>query len=360
MAQNGITSLQDAIVTPETLAAYGRLEKGGDMTFRLRAAMVEPASENPEDIAEHLQMLLALREEYKDYRYIAADAVKLFADAVLEGNPLSFPPALPVAAILGEFQQPIFGGSIEDGSFDIQGYVDQGGDTCIAVRNDKDRYLAREALNGFVSEFGYYPQQCIPQSGVLEHDEVFIRRYIREATEAGFNVHVHALSDRAVRIAVDEFAKVKKTADRLATSQSLAHLQLVHPDDQRRIGELGIASVFTFVWTIPDRQYEMMVIPFIDRVAGIEDLYNPDSYYMQNVYPARSLQEQGALLVNGSDAPVGNRDPMPFVSLQAALTRSDGEFVLNAAQRIDIDSAIKAFTLNGARMFGHEDRLGSI
>jgi predicted amidohydrolase YtcJ len=220
--------------------------------------------------------------------------------------------------------------------------------------------MEADRMESFVSEFGFYPQQCIPQSGVLEHDEAFLRAYIRKATEAGFHVHVHALADKGVRIAVDALGKVKDIADRNGTTQSLAHVQIAHPADQQRIGELGISVVFTFVWATPGVQYEMMVVPFIDEIDGVADLYNPDTYYMQNAYPARTIQAFGGNLVNGSDAPVGNRDPMPFASLQQAIFRSNGEIVLNEAQRIDVHSAIEAFTINGARLFGHEDSVGSI
>ena len=360
MAANGITTLQDAIVTPETLAAYGRLEESGNMTFRFRAAMVEPPSEDIDAIDAHIANLVALRDQYASYRYVSANGVKLFADAVLEGNPLTSPPTMPVAAMLDGFRQPIFGGSVDDGTFDIVGYVDQDRETCRSVQAEPDAYSGSDVIDNFVSEFGFYPQQCIPYEGVLEHEEEFIRAYIRKATEAGFHVHVHALADKGVRIAVDELGKVKDIADRNGTTQSLAHVQIAHPDDQRRIGELGISVVFTFVWAIPGVQYEMMVIPFIDEVDGVADLYSPDSYYMQNVYPAKSIQDYGGVLVNGSDAPVGSRDPMPFTSLQQAIYRSDGEVVMNAAQRIDVHSAIAAFTVNGARLFGHEDNVGTI
>ena len=360
IASTGITTLQDAIVTPDTLAAYGRLETSGEMTFRFRAAMVEPPTESIDEIDAHLDILKTLRDQYADYEYVSADGVKLFADAVLEGNPLTFPPTLPVAAMLEQFKQPIFGGSVEDGSFDVMGYVDPARDTCQSVQADPESYMESERMDSFVSEFGFYPQQCIPQGGVLEHEEAFLRAYIRKATEAGFHVHVHALADKGVRIAVDELGKVKEIADRNGTSQSLAHVQIAHPDDQKRIGELGISVVFTFVWATPGVQYEMMVVPFIDEIDGVADLYNPDSYYMQNAYPAKSVQTFGGNLVNGSDAPVGNRDPMPFASLQQAVFRSNGEVVLNEAQRVDIHSAIEAFTINGARLFGHEDMVGSI
>ncbi|MGI9236244.1 MAG: amidohydrolase [Woeseiaceae bacterium] len=360
MAETGITSLQDAIVTPETLHAYGRLEESGGMTFRLRAALVEPTSEEVADIDSHVAMLAALRDEYRESDLISANAVKLFADAVLEGNPLTTPPTMPVAAMLGGFKQPIFGGSIDDGSFDVVGYVDPERDTCLAVQAEPDAYSSIERITAFVSEFGFYPQQCIPHRGILEHDEQFIRAYIRKMTEAGFHVHVHALADKAVRIAVDEFGKVKDIADRKGTTQSLAHVQIAHPDDQKRIGELGISVVFTFVWAAPGLEYEMMVVPFIEEVDGKSDLYNPESYYMQNVYPARTIQEYGGVLVNGSDAPVSSRDPRPFVSLLQAIYRSNGEVIMNADQRIDIHSAIAAFTINGARLFGHDDILGSL
>lgn len=360
LASSGITSIQDAIVTPETLTAYGELEASGQMTFRLRAAMVEPDSENIDEIDAHLQKLVSLRNQYQDSDLISANAVKLFADAVLEGNPLTSPPTLPVAAMLSGFKQPIFAGSIDDGSFDIVGYVDPERDICKAVQGDPDTFAAADRIDAFQSEYGFYPQQCLPQSGILEHEESFIRAYIRKATEAGFHVHVHALADRGVRVAVDELGKVKDIADRLGTTQSLAHVQIAHPDDQKRIGELGISVVFTFVWATPSLQYEMMVIPFIEEVQGIADLYNDETYYMQNVYPARTIQEYGGVLVNGSDAPVGNRDPMPFASLQQAVTRSNGEVVMNAAQRVDIHSAIAAFTINGAKLFGHDAKLGSL
>jgi predicted amidohydrolase YtcJ len=360
LAESGITTIQDAIVVPEMLAGYGRLEESGAMTFRLRAAMAEPSSSKVEEIDAHIASLSMLRDQYAEYQYVSADGVKLFADSVLEGNPLTLPPTMPVAAMLRDFKQPIFGGSVEDGTFDLVGYVDQEREACKTVRLSPDAFLAADRIEAFVVEYGFYPQQCIPHRGSLEHDEPFIRAYIRKATEAGSHVHVHALSDKGVRIAVDELANVKDVADRNGTAQSLAHVQLAGPDDQKRIGELGLSVVFTFVWATPGIQYDMMVIPFIDEIDGVDELYNPGGYYLQNVYPARSIQDAGGVLVNGSDAPVGSRDPMPFVSLQQAITRSNGEVTLNENQRIDVHSAIEAFTINGARLFGHDDRLGSI
>jgi predicted amidohydrolase YtcJ len=231
LAASGITTIQDAIVNADTLASYGWLEKSGLMTFRMKAALGEPPTENIDDIDAHLKSLQELRKQFEGSQLIQTNAVKLFADGVLEGNPLTTPPTLPVAAMLEDFKQPIFGGSIDDGSFGIRGYVDQDRDVCKSVQSNPAGYTGAARVSAFEAKHGFYPQQCIPSGGVLEHEESFLRAYIRKATEAGFNVHVHALSDRAVRIAVDEFAKVKGIADSKKLTQSLAHVQVAHPDD---------------------------------------------------------------------------------------------------------------------------------
>ncbi|HKX54814.1 MAG TPA: amidohydrolase family protein, partial [Xanthomonadales bacterium] len=332
LASSGITSIQDAWVSPQVLESYDWLEQSGQMTFRLRAALAPPEDNSLGAIDAHLARLKEIRDSHAGSKLIEANAVKLFSDAVLEGNPLSSPPTLPVAAVLNGFKQPIFKGSIEDGSFDIAGYVDQGSELCQSVQAQPEAYMNDEAMQRFVSEQGYYPQQCIPYAGILEHPEEYIRSYIRKATEAGFHVHVHALADQAVRVVVDEFSKVKALADQNGLTQSIAHAQIVHPDDQKRIGELGIASVLTLVWTASGVEYEMTVAPFIDEVKGVADLYNPDHYYMQNVYPAKSIQDAGGPLVHGSDAPVGTRKPIPLASLQMAITRGandEGQLALN-------------------------------
>jgi predicted amidohydrolase YtcJ len=267
---------------------------------------------------------------------------------------------LPVAAMLDAYKQPIFDGSIEDGSFDVAGYVDQDSERCQAVKTDPEAYADAQIIEAFKNENGFFPQQCIPYSGILEHSEEFLRSYIQKATAAGFHVHVHALADKAVRIVVDEFAKVKDLADRSGLSQSIAHAQVVHPDDQKRMGELGISAVLTLVWTISGLEYEMTVAPFIDEIAGVADLYNLDHYYMKKVYPAKSIHDYGGNIVHGSDAPVGSRNPMPMINLQGAITRGSGETLLNPGERLDIHQAIAAFTINGARLFGHQEQLGSI
>ena len=178
---------------------------------------------------------------------------------------------------------------------------------------------------------------------------------------AGFTVHMHAIGDRAVKVAVNAIAATRAANGNTGHPHSLTHVQLASPEDQKRIGEMGIPVVFTFAWASADMAHEMTVEPFIDQFTGPEDLHNPAHYCYQNVYPAKSIQNFGGLRVGGSDAPVDVPDPRPFVNIEQALTRSgeDGQ-VLNPDQRIDIRTAIAVYMINGAKTLNQANLVGSI
>jgi predicted amidohydrolase YtcJ len=73
------------------------------------------------------------------------------------------------------------------------------------------------------------------------------------------------------------------------------------------------------------------------------------------------MLEAGAVTVAGSDAPVDDRSPRPFINMAIGVTRQgeDGE-VLNGAEAIDIHQMIAAYTINGARALQQEAVTGSI
>ncbi len=364
LAKSGITSLQDAVVAPEYLPFYQRLEERGEMTFRMRAALFKefPKSQAAiEMLPEVVEEFKAIRERYADSRFIHADGVKIFIDGVIEGNPLASPPTLPNAAVIRSYRQPIFAIDAETMRADVWGYVDLDGDVCLEYRSHPLAYANAEAKSRFKSEHGYFPQQCEQNYGVLEHSEEFIHAFVREMEAADFAVHAHVVGDRATRIALDAFEASRAANGAPLHPQSLAHAQLIHPADQQRIGDLGIYVAFTYAWIDVDPEYDMSVIPFIDEIAGVDDLYNAEHYAVQNTYPAGSVLKHGGVLIAGSDAPVDTRDPRPFVNIQQAVTRdSSTGRTFNAEQRIDIHEAIAAYTINGAKLFGHQERLGSI
>ncbi|MFB3117322.1 MAG: amidohydrolase family protein, partial [Myxococcota bacterium] len=302
----------------------------------------------------------AIRKRYESSRFIHADGVKIFVDGVIEGNPLASPPTLPNAAVIRSYRQPIFAMDPNTMQADVWGYVDLESEVCLEYRSHPLVYTNAEAKRRFKEEHGHFPAQCEESYGVLEHSEEFVHAFVREMEAAEFAVHAHAIGDRAVRVAIDAFEASRVANGEPLHAQSIAHAQLIHPDDQQRIADLGIYMAFTYAWIGPATEYDMSVTPFIDEVAGVEDLYNPDHYALQNTYPAGSIQQRGGVLVAGSDAPVVTRDPRPFVNIQQAVTRDSEIGTFNADERIDVHDAIAAYTINGAKLFGHEARLGSI
>lgn len=366
LAQSGITSIQDPAVTPETLESYRTLFGSGRAGFRMTAAvLLDPdgyrdAVDGRVDVQRMVQELLRLREKYRGVPNMALNAAKIFVDGVLEGDPRADPPTLPNAAVLRPYLQPRFDTDPASGELRVAGYVDTDGPLCREVRAAPEAFAAPEAARAFRVSHGFLPAQCRESSGVLKQPADFVRDYVTALDRSGISAHVHAIGDRAVRVAVDAFAAARAANGPSGLPHVVAHAQLVAPEDVARIGALGLGVVFTFAWAVPGVPYDMTVIPFVDRVASVAALYAP-GYYMDNVYPAASIQAAGGLVVAGSDAPVDTRDPRPFANISAAVTRrADSELVYNTAERLDIHAAIAAYTRNAARALQQEAETGSV
>jgi predicted amidohydrolase YtcJ len=97
-------------------------------------------------------------------------------------------------------------------------------------------------------------------------DPVALRRYVALLDAEGFQVHVHGIGDRGVREALDAFAAVP--AGVRDNRHHIAHLQLVHPDDVRRFGELGVTANLQALWACLDEQMSELTLPFLGEERG--------------------------------------------------------------------------------------------
>jgi predicted amidohydrolase YtcJ len=367
LASHGITSVQDASLAPAFLPHLRDFEASGAMRFRLQVAnRLEPADYTDRlsaqvDLDAMLEELQTIRTSFADSRLIRPQAVKLFADGVIEGNVYADPPSLPNAAVLQPYRQPRFRYDPVAGSVDVVGYVDTASPLCQETRADPERFRDATAREAFRAEHGFHPGQCTISYGVLADPDAFMQAYVRRLDAAGFTIHIHAIGDRAARVATDALAQVVPDDGSNPLRHGMAHLQLVHPDDQQRIGEMGLYLAWTFAWALTSPSYDLTVMPFLDDVTDGSGIYDPSHYAMQNLYPARSMMEYGAVTMAGSDAPVDDRSPRPFVNMAIGVTRQgeDGN-VLNPHETLDIHQLIAAYTVNGARHLNQEDSTGSI
>jgi predicted amidohydrolase YtcJ len=165
---------------------------------------------------------------------------------------------------------------------------------------------------------------------------------------AGFQVHQHALGDRAVRSALDAVEAARSSNGTNDHRHHVAHLQLPQPSDVPRLRELGVVANVQPYWSQPDPLMEQMTKPRVGERAA-------------HLYPIGDIRKSGAVLCFGSDWPVST--PNPFLEMEVAVTRavpggSDGP-VLAPEQRIDLQAAIAAFT-RGSAFVNHDDDAGSI
>lgn len=363
----GITAFLDAAAQPELTALYDALQANGQLSAHVTLAQFyDPsATRNAAGGVDYDKMVadaVRVRDAYRDNSLIRADTVKLFIDGVIEGDPLAVPPTLPSSPSLRPYLQPVFGRD-QNGRATFSGrYVEPDSPPCRGVRSLPS---APEDDARFLKENGFHPSQCTPSSGRFQHEPAIIMEYIRRMHKAGMSLHIHSIGDAATHLAVDalEAARRGDPVDVIRRPDTLAHLQLVSPEDVARIGRNKLFLAMTYAWIYTDKEYDLSVIPFVQKVSGDgpSALHEPGSYYEQQAYPVAAMQKAGGVLVAGSDAPVETRDPRPFFNMQSAILRSrGGTAAINVSQAISIQDVVKAYTINGAKSLGRDAQFGSI
>lgn len=173
--------------------------------------------------------------------------------------------------------------------------------------------------------------------------------YVAELDAAGFQVHFHALGDRAVRNALDAVEEAIRRNGRRDNRHHLAHLQVVHPDDIARFRELGATANIQPLWACHEPQMDELTIPFLGEPrAGWQ-------------YPFGSLVRAGAMLAAGSDWSVSTPDVLAGVHVAVNRTgEEEPNRVLNPEERIDLGTALAAYTAGTARVNHLDEWTGSV
>ena len=167
----------------------------------------------------------------------------------------------------------------------------------------------------------------------------------------GLTVKVHATGDRAVRVTLDAVEAARKANGDSGMMHEISHAELIHPDDLPRFRELNVAAEFS-----PILWYPSLLVQVMEQVIGEERA--------NRFWPTRSLLEAGAHVIYGSDWPSVVPDPNPWPGIEAMVTRRDpyGNFpgALWPEQAIDLEQALRIFTINGAAAGKQAHRTGTI
>jgi hypothetical protein len=295
LVRAGVTSYMDASAFEPELAAAAALSDRGGLLVRTSAALtIQPEqAEDPEAMLDHLDDLV----ERFGRPDLTLRTAKLFLDGVIE-HPTQ------TAAML-------------------------------------EPYLVEE-------DGRWVPG---PSSGPTYFPQPVLNRAVAALDSAGWQVHVHAIGDRATRSALDAFEHARGRNGAGGLRHTIAHLEVVDPADHGRLRELRVLANLQLQWAQRDPYTVEHLAPYLGQERW-EDLY-----------PAAALRDAGVLLCGGSDWPV---DALrPFAQLESAVTRTSAgrhgeEEPLFPAQAITLREALYMHTAASALQLHQEEVTGRI
>jgi predicted amidohydrolase YtcJ len=190
-------------------------------------------------------------------------------------------------------------------------------------------------------------------AGKLFIEPAELAETVRRLADLGFQMHFHAIGDRAITAALDALAAVPD-AQRASGRHHIAHLQFISPPDLDRFARLGVVANFQPLWACADEQNTELTIPFV----------GPERAGWQ--YRIGQVLRCGARVAFGSDWPVSSADPLQemHVAVNRVLYDPSPHSPLSPppllpAEAITVDAAVEAFT-KGVAYVNHEEDLAGV
>jgi predicted amidohydrolase YtcJ len=251
---------------------------------------------------------------------------------------------------------------IDDGSLDVRLWV------MLRVSNDRlaeriadyriigygnDHLTVRaikRSLDGALGPHGAWllePYEDMPTSSGLNTSTVAsVTETARIAAEHDFQLCVHAIGDRANRETLDIFEDAYRANPQKTDMRwRVEHSQHLHPDDIPRFGQLGIIASMEGIHCTSDAPY------VLERLG--------EARAEEGAYVWQKLMQSGAVVTNGTDAPVEDVDPIASYYATVSRRLNDGR-VFYPDQRMSREEALRSYTINGAYAGFEEDIKGSL
>ncbi|MGB4075001.1 amidohydrolase [Pseudomonas sp.] len=311
MRQQGITSFFDALSGPENAKAFSSLQQSGELSARaLLSIKLDPAA--------------------------AADPVKTIAEAK----------ALAQTYDQGALQVSP-GVSMRHVKLFMDGIINAPADTG-ALLTPYNQNAGSDAAPKWV------PSKNL---GELYYSAKVLNPLLLEAVKAGFDPHLHATGERAVRESLNGFAYLRQQLPETDIRPAIAHAETVDPADYARFKALDVSATMSLQWG--------QQAPF--SVDGTDDHIGAERF--ARMEPSGSIQNAGGRIAFGSDWPV---DPLDqFLALKVGVTRAgdptnphsygpDYAARLNADPALSRSAALRAITLNAAEQLRLDKAVGSV
>jgi predicted amidohydrolase YtcJ len=207
-----------------------------------------------------------------------------------------------------------------------------------------DELLRIGYLKAFMDgTLGSQTARMLDGSGVEITSRDQLVEIIRAGARAGWPVAVHAIGDLANREALDAFEETRDQWAPFGLRQRIEHAQLLAPEDIARFGELGVTASVQFSHAPSDR--DIADRNWAGRTEG--------------AYAYRSLLDSGAVVANGSDAPIEELDPLAGIRAGVLRTLDERE-AWHPEQAFTVEQALEATIVAPAWLARDERRRGKL
>jgi predicted amidohydrolase YtcJ len=212
-----------------------------------------------------------------------------------------------------------------------------------------------ESLTAYVKET--YTNTPHDRHGIAAFTDEQLWERMPALEAAGFQFHTHAIGDAAVAQILTALEVCRDKSGGPNNRPIIAHNYLIDPADYQRIRDAGATLNFTMLWRQRDDTLEGIVHRHLDEER------------FERLMPLAEAHDEGICVHGGSDFFVSQMDPL--ASIAQAVTgkavpyyrnlpyQPDGQ-PLMSGRRPDLDTMLRAYTINGAFAYGVEDLTGSI
>jgi predicted amidohydrolase YtcJ len=188
--------------------------------------------------------------------------------------------------------------------------------------------------------------------GISFLDAVQLSDVVTSLDADNWQVHIHAIGDRAVTESLDAIEQARAINGPSDNRHHLAHIQIVNPRDIARFASLDVTANIQTLWATNEPQMRDLNLPAL----------GDERYGWQ--YPFGDLASAGAFLASGSDWPVSTPDPWKamHVAVNRVLDTRDPDFnpiPLHIEHAMSLESAVASYTAGSARI-NHDDDAGSL
>ena len=173
---------------------------------------------------------------------------------------------------------------------------------------------------------------------------------VTELDKRGYQVHFHAIGDRAIRESLDAVEAAQKANGKRDARHHMSHIQIWDPADIPRMAALDVVANYQALWAVNDTYITELTLPHIGEERA------------KYLYPIASTLKAGGKLALGSDWSVSTPDP--FDAIEVAVTRLDphGADVppLLADEAISLADAVRGYTMGSAYVNFLDQDTGSV